>query len=267
MPLTIYQIDSFTSELFKGNSAGVCITEKPLDEKLMQNLAMEMNISETAFTYPIDSKKYSIRFFTPTVEVDLCGHATLATAHIMFETGAVPKDKEIIFDSRSGELRVTYDKGWIKLNFPAYDSGKVNLAKAFSENTGTTPVEIYESTNGWTLAHLESEKDLLNLKPNVGALTEIGLGHMAVTALSEQKDFDYIVRCFVPKSGIDEDPVTGSAQCVLAPFWHAQTGKTEFNVLQASKRTGFLKVKYLVNEKRVEISGQAKTIFKVEVLI
>lgn len=267
MPLTIYQVDSFTSESFKGNPAGVCITEKPLDEKLMQNLAMEMNIAETAFIYPINDKKYSIRFFTPTVEIGLCGHATLATANIMYEKGIVPKDKEIIFDSRSGELKVTYDNGWIKLNFPVYDSSKDNLAKAFFENTGVKPIDVYESTNDWTLAHLEKEEDVLNLKPNIGALTGIGLGHMIVTAKSNQSDIDYVVRCFVPKSGIDEDPVTGSAQCVLVPFWHKQTGKTEFNAIQASKRSGFLKLKYLVDEKRVEISGQTKTVFKVEVLI
>jgi PhzF family phenazine biosynthesis protein len=267
MQLTIYQVDSFTSEPFKGNPAGVCLIEKPLDKKLMQNLAMEMNIAETAFIYPINDKKYSIRFFTPTVEIDLCGHATLATANIMYETGIIPKDKEIIFDSRSGELRVTYDNGWIKLNFPAYDSDKVNLSKAFSENTGVIPIDIYESTNDWTLVHLEKEEDVLNLKPNIGALTEVDLGHMIVTAKSNQPNIDYVVRCFVPKSGIDEDPVTGSAQCVLVPFWHKQTGKTEFNAIQASKRSGFLKLKYFVNEKRVEISGQVKTVFKVDVLI
>lgn len=267
MPLTIYQVDTFTTKPFTGNSAGVCFTETPLDEQLMRNLAMEMNISETAFSVPEKDGSYTIRFFTPTVEVQLCGHATLATAFIFYETGVVPKDKEIIFNSLSGELKVTNENSWVKLNFPAYELSKIDLAKEFLNAAGVSPIEVYESVNGWTLAHLESEEQLVSLKPNIKMLNETGLGHMVVTAKSDQADIDYAVRCFVPKSGIDEDPVTGSAQCVLAPFWHSQLNKTEFNSLQVSKRKGFLKIKYLLDKKRVEISGQAKTIFKVEVLI
>ena len=260
----IYQVDAFTSEPFKGNPAGVCILEKEMPEEWMQNIAAEMNLSETAFlTSQTDG--YKIRFFTPAAEIPLCGHATLSSAHIMFETGLVQKNKTIHFSSAAGMLKVRWSDGWIVMNFPAYDLEQAQIPGDLSNYIVITPEEYYRTTHGWTFLLLRNEEEVLNLHPDFGALRNSGYGDMIVTAPSSDPRYDFCVRCFAPALGIDEDPVTGSAHCALVPFWSRRTGRTEFTSHQVSKRGGILKVS--LHGDRVEIAGEAVTILRAELQV
>ncbi len=258
---TIYQVDAFTTEAFKGNPAGVCVLEKEPSAQWMQNIAMEMNLSETAFVFP-GSDNLIIRFFTPTTEMNICGHATLSSAHILFETGYVSPDTEISFLSKAGILKVKKTGEWITMNFPTYKLEKINAAAEFEKATGSKALEIYKTPGNWTLALLKNEKEIQDMKPDFSLMKNSIFGDLIVTAKSEDPAYDICVRCFAPAVGIDEDPVTGSANCALAPFWSGKTGKNDFISHQISKRGGVLKVS--LNGERVEISGQAKTIFKAE---
>lgn len=257
----IYQVDAFTSEPFKGNPAGVCILDKEPSVEWMQNIAMEMNLSETAFVFH-DNELLKIRFYTPEAEIHLCGHATLSASHILYEAGYVNDNEKIRFSSKAGELVISKSGDWITLNFPAYPIEKMNIPSDFKELTGITPNELYKSAYGWTLALLKSETELKNLKPVFSKMKNSEFGDLIVTAPSTDPEYDFCVRCFAPALGIDEDPVTGSAHCALVPFWHSKTGKDNFISHQISKRGGILKVS--LKKDRVEISGQAKTIFKAE---
>jgi len=260
----IYQVDSFTDEPFKGNPAGVMIIDEKTESEWMQSMAMEMNLSETAFIIPKEDH-FRIRYFTPLREVPLCGHATLASAHIIYETGLVGKNEVIHFKAEGGELTVSRDATLIKMNFPKYPITKIKPIKAFKDTIGFEPVEMYTSLYDWVIAVAKSPEEILKAKPDFEAMKKNGLGHLMITAKSDTKDFDFVSRCFAPISGINEDPVTGSAHCALTPLWHEKTGKSEFNSFQMSKRTGKLNVK-LIND-RVEISGKALTIFKAELNI
>lgn len=258
---TIYQIDAFTTEAFKGNPAAVMILDEDIPETLMQNVALEMNLSETAFILPIQDK-FQIKYFTPTKEVALCGHATLASAHILYELGIVKSNKAINFQAKETELTVTKEGPWLKMNFPQYPLTKVEIPPSFKALLGFTPLEIYSSSYNWVVAVAEFEEEIINSQPDFEALKTHNLGHLMITAKSDSPDFDYVLRCFAPSLGVNEDPVTGSAQCALGPLWHSKTGKTEFSAKQLSQRGGQLKVKIL--PERVEIQGQALTIFKAE---
>ena len=259
--LTIYQVDAFTNELFKGNPAGVCIIDRELDTDLMQNIALEMNLSETAFVRQIGTS-FEIRYFTPEIEVPLCGHATLGSSHILYSTGLVGKNEKIVFIAKAGELIVKKEGDWITMNFPQYFLNKIDTPSAFEQITSVRPIETYESERGWKLFLLNSEDDVANISPNFELLKQHNLGHTMVTAKSVKPGVDYVHRCFAPDAGINEDPVTGSAQCALGPFWKMKTGKSSFIANQLSKRTGVLKVNVL--HERVEISGQAVTVFKAD---
>jgi PhzF family phenazine biosynthesis protein len=262
--MPIYQVDAFTAEPFKGNPAGVCILKSAANSEWMQNIAMEMNLSETAFVFP-EKASFNIRFFTPAAEIELCGHSTLSTAHIMFEIGIEKAHEEIPFQSKAGILKIKKDENLITMNFPAYPLNKMEIPADFEKITGINAVELYRTGHGWTLALVRNENELKNIKPNLQAMKNSEFGDMIVTSPSTDKKFDFCVRCFVPALGIDEDPVTGSAHCSLAPFWHGKTGKTEFVSRQVSKRGGILKVS--LKGDRVEISGEAITIFKAELLV
>ena len=262
--MPIYQVDAFTAKPFKGNPAGVCILKSAADDEWMQNIAMEMNLSETAFVFK-EKGSFNIRFFTPAAEIELCGHATLSTAHIMYETGIVKAHEEISFSSKAGILKVKKDENLITMNFPAYPLTKIEIPSDFEITTGINAIELYHTGHGWTLALVKDEEELKNIKPNLQAMKNSEFGDMIVTSPSTDKEFDFCVRCFVPALGIDEDPVTGSAHCSLAPFWHDKTGKTEFVSHQVSKRGGILKVS--LKGERVEISGEAVTIFKAELFV
>jgi len=263
-PKPIYQVDAFTSEPFKGNPAGVCILENDMPEEWMQNVAMEMNLSETAFIVP-EKNFFRIRFFSPEAEIPLCGHATLSSSHIIYEQGIVEAGKEIIFMSKVGELIIRKSGSWITMNFPAYGLNKIEMPDILTDMLGIRPAEVYRTGHGWTLVLLNSESEVKGLKPDFKMMKNSDFGDMIVTAPSSDKTFDFCVRCFAPALGIDEDPVTGSAHCALVPFWHGQTGRTEFVSHQVSKRGGILKVS--LKGDRVEVSGEARTIIKGQLFV
>jgi len=262
--LTIYQVDAFTSEPFKGNPAGVCILDYEPSVTWMQNIAMEMNLSETAFVIPGKDCRI-IRFYTPEAEIHLCGHATLSASHILYETGIVKSAEVIRFSSKAGELRVKKHNEWIVMNFPVYKLEKMAIPAEFERVTGTKPQELYRAGYGWTLALLNDESEVRDLRPVFSLMKNSEFGDLIVTAPSSDPAYDFCVRCFAPALGIDEDPVTGSAHCALVPFWNGKTGRTDFVSHQVSKRSGVLKVS--LKGERVEISGQAKTIFKADLFV
>ncbi|MDX9930146.1 MAG: PhzF family phenazine biosynthesis protein [Bacteroidales bacterium] len=260
---TIFQVDAFTTKPFTGNPACVVIADEHTPADWMQNVAAEMNVSETAFVVP-GRKGFSIRWFTPKAEVKLCGHATLSAAHIMYEAGFVKPGDEIVFGSISGDLKVKKMGSWLTMDFPTYPLIPVEVPRDFEKITGIKPVELYSSINGWVLAFLNSEYQVRRARPDFGAMRHSEMGHLMITAPSSETNFDFCVRCFAPSIGIDEDPVTGSAHCALVPFWHRKTGNTEFISHQVSERSGILKVALAGD--RVLISGQAVTVFKAELL-
>jgi PhzF family phenazine biosynthesis protein len=262
--LTIYQVDAFTTEPFKGNPAGVCILDHEPYAAWMQNIAMEMNLSETAFVFPGNGCP-EIRFYTPEAEIKLCGHATLSSSHILYETGKINSSEEIRFSSKAGLLLIRKHDAWITMNFPVYEVEKMAMTDEFERVTGSESLELYRAGHGWTLALLNSEEEVRNITPHYSLMKNSEFGDLIVTAPSSDKNFDFCVRCFAPALGINEDPVTGSAHCALVPFWHDKTGKTDFVSHQVSKRGGILRVS--LKGDRVEISGQAKTIFKAELFV
>ncbi len=261
---TIYQVDAVATKAFKGNPAAVCILDQEPSTEWMQNIAMEMNLSETAFVFP-GSRNLIIRFFTPTTEMNICGHATLSSAHIIYETGYIKSGDEITFSSKAGILKVSKSGEWITMNFPVYELEKIDASAEFEIVTGSKALELYETASHWTLALMKNEKEVRDMKPDFSKMKNSIFGDLIVTAPSDDRSFDFCVRCFAPAVGIDEDPVTGSANCALAPFWAEKTGKNDFNSHQISKREGILKVS--LKDDRVEISGQAKTIFKAELYV
>jgi PhzF family phenazine biosynthesis protein len=255
----IYLVDAFTAEPFKGNPAGVMIVDKEIDNDLMQNIALEMNLSETAFLFPMENH-FEIRYFTPTREVSLCGHATLASAHIIYELGLVNPTGTIRIKAKGGDLTITKDSDWLVMDFPRYALNKIETPTGFKEIIGFAPIETYSSDYDWVIAVAKTEKDVANANPNFEKMAENGFGHLMITATSEKTNVDFVLRCFAPVSGINEDPVTGSAHCALTPLWFNKTGKTEMNSEQLSKRTGKLRVRLKNN--RVEILGKAITVFE-----
>ncbi|MDD2265012.1 MAG: PhzF family phenazine biosynthesis protein [Bacteroidales bacterium] len=261
---TIYQVDAFTDEPFKGNPAGVMIVDERTPAGWMQNIASEMNLSETAFIIPKGSG-FTIRYFTPAKEVPLCGHATLAGSHIIYELGLKKAHKTIAFSAAGGELTIRKDKDWIIMDFPQYPIKKMDIPGDFKECVGFEPVEMYESIYNWKIAIAGSEAEIANVLPDFESMKKKELGELMITAESDSKQADFVVRCFAPDSGINEDPVTGSAHCALTPLWCAKLGKAEMDSAQISKRTGRLKVK--LNNDRVQIKGKAVTIFEARLKI
>ncbi len=260
----IYQVDSFTAVPFRGNPAGVMIVDKTMKTSRMQDIALEMNLSETAFIIP-DGRDYKIRYFTPAAEVPLCGHATLASGHILYSLGMRKPGEEIIFKAKGGVLTITNENGWISMNFPSYPLKKVKTHKAFKKIVGFQPVEMYSSQYNWVIAVAKSDSDIIKAKPDLAALEVNGMGHLLITAASKGKGADFSLRCFAPALGVSEDPVTGSAHCALTPLWSVKTGKTALNSIQLSKRGGRLKTRFING--RVEIKGQAITVLKAELLV
>lgn len=262
--MIIFQVDAFTDEPFKGNPAGVMIVTEDMPSDLMQNIAFEMNLSETAFIIP-QKAAFQIRYFTPTREVPLCGHATLASSHIIYELGLKLKHETINFKAEGADLTINRENDWIIMNFPKYPIQSIDTYRDFKRLVGFEPVEMYSSIYDWKIAVAEKEEDILNAEPDFDSLNKNGLGHLMITSKCDSKQADIVVRCFAPMSGINEDPVTGSAHCALAPLWFEKLGKAELDSLQLSKRTGLLKVK--LNGERVEIKGKAITIFEAKMKI
>ncbi len=253
MKLIIYQIDAFTDKVFSGNSAAVCLIDKWLSDELMQKIAMENNLAETAFVVK-NNDEYHIRWFTPTIEVDLCGHATLATAHVLFNHENYFQ-KEINFLSpRSGKLKVSQQDDLMTLNFPADIIESTELFPDLTAGFNFKPIEAIKGKTDYMLV-FENEAQIFNIKVDFQIISKIDARGIIVTAKGDTVDF--VSRFFGPQSGIDEDPVTGSAHTTLTPYWAKKLGKNELSAIQLSKRKGYLKCK-LLND-RVEISGQAIT--------
>lgn len=251
MKIQFYQADAFTDHLFGGNPAGVCPLRKWLPDETMQNIAMENNLAETAF-FVRDGEQFQIRWFTPTVEVDLCGHATLASAYILFEKLNY-QGNQIIFTSRSGILKVTRDGDLLTLDFPADMPVPAPLPPGFPEKLGLQPVEVLMGKSDWMLV-LGTEKEVEDYLPDFSVIALLEGRGMVITARGKQVDF--VSRFFAPQSGIPEDPVTGSAHTMLAPFWGKRMGKDELTAIQLSKRKGHLWCKVVGD--RVKISGNVR---------
>jgi PhzF family phenazine biosynthesis protein len=248
----IYQVDAFTNSLFRGNPAAVCPLEKWLSDDLLQHIALENNLSETAF-YVKDGAKYHIRWFTPEVEVDLCGHATLATAYVLFNEEDHIGDTIQLYSKRSGELTVTKHGDWLSLNFPADELKQLALTEDLYTGFNIKPNAVFKGKTDY-LFLFENEEAIKNLKPD---FTEIGkLDCRGIIVTAKGNTVDFVSRFFTPQCGINEDPVTGSAHTTLTPYWAKELNKLELTAKQISAREGYLKCK-LVNT-RVEIRGQAR---------
>ena len=256
MKLRIYQVDAFASKAFEGNPAAVCPLDRWLSDNLMQQIAMENNLSETAF-FVSQNDNYRLRWFTPTTEVDLCGHATLASAHVLFEHLDYGQ-KTIRFDSNSGELNVQKDGSRLVMNFP---NAKLNDADApafLEKAVGISARELYRDTD--YLYVVESEEEVRNLEPDIRAIAKSDVRGVIVTAPSEE--YDFVSRFFAPAVGVDEDPVTGSAHTMLTPYWSNRLGKEKLVGRQVSKRGGTV---YCQDKGgRVEIAGEAYTVMQGE---
>lgn len=253
MKIQLFQVDAFTDQLFGGNPAAVCLLDSWLDEKTMQHIAAENNLAETAFIVQAN-QHFDIRWFTPTIEVELCGHATLAAAHVLFRHLNY-KERVIKFHSHlSGRLSVENDGPFLNLDFPADQIEEAALPLSLKEAFDIAPRVCYKGKTDYVLL-FDSQKDIEQLKPNLKRIAEAGGRGVIVTAPGEKSDF--VSRFFAPQSGIDEDPVTGSAHTSLTPFWSARLGKRKLTARQLSKRGGKLMCENLGD--RVKISGKAVT--------
>lgn len=259
--MKIYQVDAFTEKPFSGNPAGVYVLSEKLDEKLMQNIAREMNLSETAFLVK-NSDGYDLRWFTPGGEIDLCGHATLASAHILWEKGYLKNDHEARFRTKSGLMTAKINNGWIELNFPALPEEKTEPPAGLLESLGVEATYIGKNIFDY-LVEVESEETVRTMKPDFVKLSKVPARGVIVTARAG--GYDFVSRFFAPEVGIWEDPVTGSAHCCLGPYWQKKLKKDEFIAYQASERGGVLKVKAI--GERVLISGKAVTVLEGELFV
>jgi PhzF family phenazine biosynthesis protein len=260
MTLTIYHVDAFTDSIFSGNPAAVCILPEPREDAWMQKLAQELNLSETAFLQK-RGDGYNLRWFTPLVEVDLCGHATLASAHILWEEGLLRTNEVARFHTRSGLLKAERSGEWIELDFPALPDRKMPIPKGMAKALGVRPKYLGRSRFDY-IAEVESENQIANIKPNFTLLSALPIRGLIVTARASTAPYDFVSRFFAPRAGINEDPVTGSSHSVLGPFWKAKLGKSELLAYQASKRGGVLRIR--VGDRRVFIGGRAVTVFRAE---
>lgn len=261
---SIFKVDSFTDAPFRGNPAGVCLLEDDATEEWMQAIAAEMNVSETAFVRRL-AEGFSIRYFTPAVEVPLCGHATLASAHILWEERRVPEDLRIDFESKSGLLSSRREGDWLLLDFPADSVSPTDVPAGVVEALGFPPTSAYRSDRlKVLLLEYDSEAQVRSMDPDYRSLCLGGMG-VSVTAKSDSSEFDFVSRFFAPHLGIDEDPVTGAAHTVLGPFWAERLGKTEMVGHQVSKRGGVVRVR--TKGDRTELLGKAVTILKGELAV
>ena len=262
MTQTIYQVDSFTDRPFAGNPAGVCLLPESSQAAWMQNIAREMNLSETAFLVR-QADGFDLRWFTPAAEVRLCGHATLASAHILWQTGVLAPGEQARFHTLSGLLTAVQHADWIEMDFPARPPQPVQAPAGMAEALGVSFAYIGRDADDY-LVELDSEASVCTLSPDITALKKLPVRGTIVTARATDPHFDFVSRFFAPAVGVSEDPVTGSAHCCLTPYWADKLGKKEMNAFQASARGGILRVK-LAGE-RVLLSGQAVTVMKCELI-
>lgn len=262
MAIPIYQVDAFADKPFWGNPAGVCVLNETKDEEWMQLVAREMNLPETAFLSK-DRDDFNLRWFSPTTEVDLCGHATLASAHILFEMGYIDRGQEARFYTKSGLLTARQDDNWIELNFPSEPPTAAALPDFVIRGLNVSPKYTGKNRLDY-IVEVESEDIVRSLQPNLNLLKAMDIRGVIVTSLSKTSNFDFVSRFFAPGAGIDEDPVTGSAHCCLGPYWQSRLDKKDLIGYQASARGGLVKVKVLGD--RVSLSGTAVTVLKGELL-
>lgn len=253
-----YQVDAFTDRAYAGNPAAVCLLERAPDATWMQSVAAEMNLSETAFVAPREPD-FALRWFTPTIEVELCGHATLAAAHVLWETGVVAPAEPIAFHSKSGVLRCMRNGDLIELDFPATPPVETAAPPGLLQALGVDASFIGKSQFDKFVV-VDSEQKLRSLTPDFAALRKIPMRGVIVTSTSDDPRFDFVSRYFAPGSGIDEDPVTGSAHCCLGPLWSGRLGKSEMLAYQASARGGIVRVR--LSGDRVFLGGQAVTVLR-----
>lgn len=265
--LPLWQVDAFTDEPFAGNSAAVCLMDGFPDSDWMQQLAMEMNLSETAFVVPGDTpQSFHLRWFTPKVEVDLCGHATLATAHILFEQKRISTEQSVRFETRSGTLSCESHNGMIRMDFPATPPKEVvdpTLQQKLESLLNARACYIGRSRED-ILVVLDDPAKVFDLEPDFDALAKIETRGLIVSACSDQTSEDFISRFFAPRFGINEDPVTGSAHCCLAPYWSAKLGRQCLVGRQVSRRSGVVHTQMQSDssgDDRVLLSGNATTVF------
>jgi PhzF family phenazine biosynthesis protein len=262
----LYQVDAFTDKPFEGNPAAVCIIDGPADPRWMQSIAAETNLSETAFVFKREESEgggYGLRWFTPTLEVKLCGHATLASGHVLFEEGIVKADELIRFYTKSGVLTVGKKDSWIEMDFPADTVREAETPASLAPALGMEPRYVARTKFDY-LVEVPGEDEVRGLKPDFGLLKEISTRGVIVTGLSTMNEFDFVSRFFAPAAGVNEDPVTGSAHCALAVFWAGRLGKTELTAFQASSRGGIVRMS--LQGERVLLKGQAVMIMKGEIL-
>lgn len=261
MTIPIYHVDAFAEKPFEGNPAAVCLLREERPADWMQSVAAEMNLSDTAFVRQLD-KGYELRWFTPTIEIELCGHATLASAHVMWSEGMAGRGEPVRFHTKSGVLTCHQTGEIIELNFPATPPTETALDSRLLHALHVQPTFACKSKFDNFLV-VESEKILRALKPDFQTLRSIpGIRGVIVTSTSQDPRYDFVSRFFAPGAGIDEDPVTGSAHCCLAPFWSERLGKSAMTGFQASRRGGIVHVR--VEGDRVVLGGKAVTVLRGE---
>lgn len=258
MPIPIYQVDAFTGRPFRGNPAGVCLLDAPAPDEWMQSVAREMNLAETAFIVP-EGDGYHLRWFTPAVEVELCGHATLATAHVLWESGRLAAAAPARFHTLSGLLVATLQGERIQLDFPATPVAPAADPGGLGDALGVAPVFTGKTIFDYFVV-VDGEDVVRAARPDVARVSRMPGRGVILTARAATADYDFVSRFFAPQSGIPEDPVTGSAHCALGPYWAGQLGKTSFHAYQASARGGELWVEFA--GERVLIRGQAVTVLE-----
>ena len=257
-PIPLFQVDAFTDRAFAGNPAAVCLLPEPKDDLWLQAVAAEMNLSETAFLLAEDDG-CRLRWFTPKVEVDLCGHATLASAHVLWTEGRVPADKAISFYTNSGLLRAVRKVDLIELDFPLDPPSKISPPSELLEALGISATYVGKGRFDF-LVEVESDDVVRKMAPDFARLALIEVRGVIVTAKSGNPQYDFVSRFFAPWAGVSEDPVTGSAHCCLGPYWRNRFGKDEFVACQASARGGVVHVR--VAEDRTYLGGRAVTVIR-----
>jgi len=260
MGIKLFQVDAFSSRPFGGNPAAVCILEEPRTYIWMQRVAEEMNLSETAFLIK-EKDGYNLRWFTPTVEVELCGHATLASAHVLWEQGFLKDDEEAHFSTLSGWLHAHRSNGWIEMDFPAEPAVEEAPPKELTRALDVPITWVGQNRFDYVI-EVDSETTVRALIPDFHKLKQLPVRGICITAPSAASEFDFVSRFFAPSVGITEDPVTGSAHASLGPYWAKRLGKTELIAYQASRRGGIIRVG--VEGDRVRIGGQAVTVMQAE---
>lgn len=256
---TIVQVDAFTDQPFTGNPAAVCVLSQRRDDLWMQRVAAEMNHSETAFLFPQEDG-YDLRWFTPAVEVALCGHATLASAHVLWETGRLPRQEQARFHTKSGLLTADLQDSWIEMNFPAEPEQPANAPSGLAGALGIDRL-LYTGKNRFDiLVEAASEATVRRMTPDFTRLAAIEARGIIVTSRSGSGDCDFVSRFFAPRVGVNEDPVTGSSHCCLGPYWSRKLGKDHLVARQVSARGGLLRVR--PEGGRVHIGGRAVTVLE-----